>query len=211
VLVTSDFTIRDSLQDSLVTQYVLHQKEASGLVMCHFTPLRPFDKMTLTTGGTTIQTLPNAGGTSVNSEVFSFEVLHAMFGADLEATEMQLEYYPLGSKITDYSVRLHGQVFGVSVTRAMKFAGQFDQADAYRLLDKKLYGVNASTKAVLKRFRWQKQILHVWAENQHTADVLRQVYLTQIPLELQSNTLVLVTVCDRCEYIFYDRLSRQQL
>jgi len=166
--------------------------------------------MKLSTGGSTILNLPNAGGTSINSEVFSFEVLQALFNAQLQATEMELEYYPLGSKITDYSIRVNEEVLGVSVTRAMKFNGIFTDEDAHRLLSKKLYGVNASSKAVLKRFRWKKQILHIWAENQHTANVLQRVYDNEISDDLKNNTLVLVTVCDQGAFIFYDRLANNQ-
>jgi hypothetical protein len=57
---------------------------------------------------------------------------------------MELEYFPYGSKITDYSVRCFGRSIGVSVTRAMKFRGVFTIEDGVALLTKKLNGVNAS-------------------------------------------------------------------
>eukprot|EP01098_Paradermamoeba_levis_P005471 TRINITY_DN229_c0_g1_i5.p1 TRINITY_DN229_c0_g1~~TRINITY_DN229_c0_g1_i5.p1 ORF type:complete len:334 (-),score=80.16 TRINITY_DN229_c0_g1_i5:143-1144(-) len=41
---------------------------------------------------------PNAGGNSVWSEVYSFEVLQRAFGAELVKTEMEIEYWPEGSK-----------------------------------------------------------------------------------------------------------------
>jgi hypothetical protein len=86
---------------------------------------------------------PNAGGSSLWSEVLSYEVLHYCLGASLIATEMvitvifflfffsisfgfffffffffgqELEY-DAGSKITDYSVQVDGIKYGVSVTR----------------------------------------------------------------------------------------------
>lgn len=43
------------------------------------------------------------GGNSVWSEVMSYEILNASYGAQLRRTEMEIEYYP-ASKITDYSV-----------------------------------------------------------------------------------------------------------
>ena len=152
-------------------------------------------------------TLPNAGGRSENSEALSCDVLGTMFGARLIATEMELKYWPLNSKITDFSVSIRGEVFGVSVTRAMKYAGTFTEADAYRLLTKKLLGVNASTKAVLKRFRWQKQILHVWAEYKYIAHVLENVY-ESLSEEVRHNTLVVVTVCENAPWVFYQRENR---
>jgi len=162
--------------------------------------------MKISKGAQTIQTIPNAGGTSVNSEVFSFEIIHTMFNAQLEATEMELEYFPLGSKITDYSVKINGEIFGVSVTRAMKFnGGIFTEEEAERLLNKKLYGVNISSKAVLKRFRWKKQFLHIWAENRQIAQQLEHVFQSIISPEMKSNTIVMVTICENSPFIFYDQ------
>lgn len=43
------------------------------------------------------------GGNSVWSEVMSYEILHANYGAKLLRTEMEIEYWP-ASKITDYSI-----------------------------------------------------------------------------------------------------------
>ena len=53
---------------------------------------------------------------------------------------MEVEYFPEGGSITDYMVRMFDQPLGVSVTRAMKFRGEFDVEDAQRLLNKKLNG-----------------------------------------------------------------------
>lgn len=95
---------------------------------------------------------PNAGGNSVWSEVISHEVLSFLCRAVLHKTEMEIEYMP-GSKITDYSVKVNGKDFGVSVTRAMKFSKKgddiFTEEDAYKLLSKKLRGVNESTMGVV--------------------------------------------------------------
>lgn len=195
------------MSDSLTTRFALNNMIEPGFVRNTFKITTDWDKVSLTDGGNTIKNVPNAGGSSVNSEVFSFEVLNFLINAKLQATEMQLEYFPLGSKITDYSIRAGDQVLGVSVTRAMKFGGGvFDDMDAFRLLSKKLYGVNASTKAVLKRFRWKKQILHIWAESTQVADTLERVYNSQIDDDLRNNTLVVVTVCQKnSAFIFYDR------
>lgn len=155
-------------------------------------------------GAKIIQNLPNAGGTSVNSETISFDVLHTMFNATLEATELQLEYFPLGSKITDFSICINNIVFGVSVTRAMKFKGDFDCNDAERLLTKKLYGVNMSSKAVIKKYKWDKQILHIWAQNYKIANILQKTYDT-LPTNLISNTIVIITICENADWIFFDK------
>ena len=58
---------------------------------------------------------------------------------------MEIEYWPEGSKKTDYSVMLYGRPIGVSVTRAMKFKGVFTEEDARVLLYKKLFGILVSS------------------------------------------------------------------
>jgi hypothetical protein len=199
--------LRETISDSLITQFSLRNIEEPAFVRNYLKPFKNWNSMTLSSGGQKIKTLPNAGGNSVNSEVFSFEVLQFLVNANLQATEMELEYFPLGSKITDYSIRINDTVFGVSVTRAMKFGNEmFNESDAERLLSKKLFGVNASTKAVLRRFRWRKQLLHIWAESKHVADTLERVYHSSaISDSLKNNTLVIVTVCPDTPFIFYDK------
>jgi hypothetical protein len=170
---------------------------------------------------------PNAGGNSIWSEALSFEVLNAMFGAKLlctgsfvdllllsyfithhffqiffTVTEMQICYFPMGGKITDYSVSIFNQPIGVSVTRALKFHGEFCDADAIVLLTKKLYGVNESSRLVSDPHRWKKQILHVWAENVKVAHTLTRVW-KQMDASLIANTMVLITVTEHnARFIF---------
>ena len=68
------------------------------------------------------------------------------FGARLLKTEMEIEYFPEQSKKTDYSVLINNKHIGVSVTRAMKFKGDFTEEDARVLLYKKLYGIIVSSE-----------------------------------------------------------------
>jgi len=151
----------------------------------------------LSSGSTKILTTPNAGGNSLWSEVLSFEVLSGCFGVQLLRTEMELQYVSSNGPITDYSVVAMDNgtpvVLGVSVTRAMKFKGNYEDSDAERLLYKKLRGVVGSTQSVAPHHKWDKQILHVWAQGQHVADTLGRVY-ANMPDELKSNTLVVVSV-----------------
>eukprot|EP01094_Clydonella_sp_ATCC50884_P019755 TRINITY_DN3934_c0_g1_i1.p1 TRINITY_DN3934_c0_g1~~TRINITY_DN3934_c0_g1_i1.p1 ORF type:complete len:306 (-),score=126.97 TRINITY_DN3934_c0_g1_i1:237-1154(-) len=151
----------------------------------------------------TLLTLPNAGGNSKASEALSLELLVRQLNAKLQCTEMELEYFPYGSKITDYSVRISGEVVGVSVTRAMKYCGEFTHEDAETLLEKKLYGVVASSKAVLKKYRWSKQILHVLVERDYMVPILESVW-RRMCRELQSNTVVVASVCETAPWVFYN-------
>ena len=155
--------------------------------------------------------LPNAGGNSKASEALSLELLVRQLNAKLECTEMELEYFPYGSKITDYSVRVGDEVVGVSVTRAMKFDGVFSEDDARVLLEKKLYGVVASSKAVLKKYRWNKQILHIMVEKEYMVPVLHKVWRS-ICRDLQSNTVVVASVCSSARWVFYsDAFSPEEV
>ena len=160
-------------------------------------------RLKLGDGGRRILDTPNAGGKGAQcSEALSFEVLEMLYGARLLLCEMQIEYWPMGGKITDYSVHVHGQRIGVSVTRALKFKGEFSDEDATTLLNKKLYGINESSRLVIDAQRWTKQVLHIWAENQKVADVLRRVWESMDPA-LTSNTFVLVTVTEsNARFIF---------
>lgn len=151
-------------------------------------------KICLSDGARRCIDTPNAGGTSEWSEAISFELLHWLCGARLLRTEMEIEYR-CGSKITDYSIMLNGQHLGVSVTRAMSFQKAFDLAEATRLLEKKLNGVIASTRGVIKQHRWSRQILHIIAEDSAYLPILQQAYSALDPV-IQHDTIVLITVAD---------------
>mmetsp|Transcript_8398 Transcript_8398/g.9369 ORF Transcript_8398/g.9369 Transcript_8398/m.9369 type:complete len:166 (-) Transcript_8398:47-544(-) len=160
-------------------------------------------QMHLSDGGVRLLTVPNAGGTSVYSEAMSFEVLKALYQAELDRTEMEIEYC-CQSKITDYSITIGEQKIGVSVTRAMHYGeGRFDEEEARRLLTKKLYGIIESTENVLKKDKWEKQILHIWAEDMYMAKICQDIW-NEIDEELKSDSLVYITVAKNASWIFYE-------
>jgi hypothetical protein len=157
-----------------------------------------YNKDFLSPGGDTLFDTPNAGGSSGESEVMSFEVLHACEGAKLVKTETEIAYAPpvqgQPASITDILVEINGVKVGVSVTRAYKPASQGAQTDAEvkSLLEKKLEGINVSSMRVLPQDKWVKQILHVFAANQASADTTMRV-LPTISSALRADTIVLVT------------------
>jgi len=159
--------------------------------------------MELSFGSQKIMNEPNAGGSSMSTEVLSFETLHRMYGAELEATEMDIEYCPMSSKKTDYSVKISGTVFGVSVTRAFNYLGknEFTPMQARYLLMKKLNGVIHSTKNVVTKYSWNKQILHVYTDTLVNSKILRNEYL-KLKKEYRINTIVIVTVAQNADYLF---------
>lgn len=88
---------------------------------------------------------------------------------------------------------------GVSVTRAMKFRGgpsAFNEEDATVLLTKKLRGMIGARDGVTSTQAWHRQILHVWAESPHVADVLHRTLNdpTRISPRLWRDTIVVCTV-----------------
>ena len=170
-----------------------------------FVASESFAALRLSAGAAQLRDLENAGGNSEFSEAMSFDVLARLFGARLVKTEMELRYVFAGSKKTDYSVSMYGHTIGVSVTRAMKFRGRFNAADAERLLSRKLYGVVASSANVIEPDSWRKQILHIWAQHDYVADELQLVY-EKMPAALKADTTVLVTVAGAGrQWMFWNR------
>ncbi|RUS85589.1 hypothetical protein EGW08_006672 [Elysia chlorotica] len=171
----------------------------SGVVVTKFFSSRDLKKMRLTVGGYRLLTVPNAGGSSVISEVLSFELLHKCFSAQLKKTEMEVSYFPLGGSITDYTCEMFHSTVAVSVTRAMKFRGDYSLEDAQRLITKKLKGIIQSTRNSLEK--WSKQILHIWSTSHHVTSTLVQAYDTIDP-ETKANTVVIITTAENADYIF---------
>eukprot|EP00727_Mastigamoeba_balamuthi_P014784 m51a1_g9931 putative protein (622) ;mRNA; r:52510-55487 len=162
----------------------------------------------LSAEGNRMRLTPNAGGNSVWSEVLSYELLRAAYGARLLRTEMEIEY-ACDSKITDYSVRLRGRSIGVSVTRVINFAdiaghkhqAEFSAADVRRLLEKKLYGVIASSAQVTDAHRWEKQVLHVFTTSPLVSRTVVEQFW-QVREDLRADTVVVVTQCSNVDWIF---------
>ncbi|XP_060085744.1 AAC-rich mRNA clone AAC4 protein-like [Ylistrum balloti] len=178
---------------------LMGDNSAGGMIHNNFYPHKKLKEMTLSIAAIRLATVPNAGGNSVVSEVLSFELFRRCFNAKLLKTEMEVDYFPMGGSITDYVCDIFGHKVGVSVTRAMKYHGEYTDEDANRLLTKKLKGVVQSTKNSMEK--WEKQILHVWTTSKDTANTLTRVYHT-LETDITSNTVVMVTVSTNAKYIF---------
>lgn len=195
--VGESFTV--SLQGYFDFVKIMGDNSMGGLIHNNFYPHKKLKEMTLSIAAIRIATTPNAGGNSVVSEVLSFELFQRCFNAKLLKTEMEVDYFPMGGSITDYVCDIFGHKVGVSVTRAMRYHGEFTEEDAYRLLTKKLRGVVQSTKNSMEK--WEKQILHVWTTSKDTANTLARVYHA-LESDVTSNTVVMVTVSTNAKYIF---------
>ncbi len=161
-----------------------------------------FDR--LTEGGREIIRDGNAGGSSLYSEVFAYEVLARCEGAELEWTETEVEYLDMMGKITDLVVTIDNERIGVSVTRAVKFPfdDPYPVADALDLLEGKLSDVLLSSANVKPEFAWTKQILHVIAYGPQHATALETAY-GMIDAATKSDTILVVTVSNGDDDFLY--------
>ncbi|RMZ99204.1 AAC-rich mRNA clone AAC4 -like [Brachionus plicatilis] len=182
---------------------MIHEKSSNGFIISFFRQIKPYKSIKLTTEALRIQNTPNAGGSSVESEALSFEFFKKFFNAELLCTEMEVSYFPQGGSITDYVLTIFGKRIGVSVTRAMKKNFQeYTIEDADILLRKKLKGINQSSKNTL--LKWHKQILHVWAFDDNSVDLLLIAW-SEIDTHLKSNTVLVVTLATKSQELFVNQ------
>ena len=162
------------------------------------------DFMALTEGGQEIMTDGNAGGSSLLSEVFAYEVLFRCEAALLLKTETEIIYEDSQGKMTDLLIEMEGHQLGVSVTRAVGFPREdpYTVERAQDLLEQKLSGVIASSANVSAADGWAKQILYVMAYAPEHAESLAEAFAL-ISDELKSNTIVYVTVSDGDDAFLY--------
>lgn len=76
-----NFTVR--LQQWFKFLTYIGDNQSAGIVHCDFTPNRKLARMNLSSDAVKIRDVPNAGGSSVASEVLSFELLQRCFKAKL--------------------------------------------------------------------------------------------------------------------------------
>ncbi len=155
-----------------------------------------YTKDALSPGGQTLFDAPNAGGSSGESEVMSYEVLRTCEGATFLKTETAIAYVADDAgapSITDLLVEIDGKKVGVSVTRAYKPKSMpLTDVELAALLTKKLEGINRSSVRVAPADKWVRQILHVFAVDAAAAAATERVWKT-LGAELRADTLVLVT------------------
>ena len=153
----------------------------------------PADRGLLTAGGRNIVETPNAGGSSIYSEVFAFEQLAACEMAGLLKTETQIVYDTAG-KITDILVTIDGKKIGVSVVRAVQFpfGSPYTMANATSTIMKKLDDIQLSSMNVSAQDKWVKQVLAVVAYDDQHADTVEQAWLG-LSASVKADTIVVVT------------------
>lgn len=153
----------------------------------------PADRPLLTPGGQEIVATPNAGGSSIYSEVFAFEQLARCELAALLKTETEIVYDTQG-KITDILVEIDGKKIGVSVVRAVQFPfGQpYTLQNATTIIQRKLEDIQASSMNVSAQDRWVKQVLAVLAYDDQHADTVKSAWLG-MDASVRADTVLVVT------------------
>jgi fibronectin type III domain protein len=156
----------------------------------------PDDRPLLTAGARMIIEGPNAGGSSLFSEVFAFEMLARSEGASLLKLETEIVYDQAGKK-SDLLIQIAGQKVGVSITRAVSFpAGSaYTEQQAAAILAQKLNDIRESSQNVSAQDAWVKQVLVVMAQSDMHADAIEAAWLG-LDAQTKSDTVVYVVVTD---------------
>ena len=157
----------------------------------------------LTDGGREILADGNAGGSSILSEVFAFELLARCEGAQLLKTETEINY-DVAAKITDMVLLIDGLKVGANPTRAIgfPFEAPYTVEQARTILEKKLNDILSSTSAVSDEDRWVKQILTVFAYAEGHVAAVEEAWQA-IDAALRADTIVIVTVTDGSDRFIY--------
>lgn len=157
----------------------------------------------LSTGGQEVILDGNAGGNSLYSEVFAYEVLYRCEMATLLKTETEV-IYDTQSKITDLLVEIDDLKIGVSVVRAVSYPRDtaYNLDTATNLLNRKLGDILLSSESVSDADAWQKQILHVIVDRPEHIAVI-ETALASIAPEVRADTIVVMTVTEGLDDVIF--------
>lgn len=150
-------------------------------------------------------TTPNAGGSSIESEVMSFEILRYCEGAKLLKTETEILYMSVDSgvtNITDNLLEIDGKKVGVNPIRIYRPSNVvLTDAAVKKDLSDKLTSIRNSSERVVPADKWVKQIMHVWTASSAATDAVKRMYPT-IDAATKADTIVLVTETKGGGYLY---------
>jgi hypothetical protein len=179
------------------------------VVVSTMTIFRRLSDLKLTSDAQRLLSTPNAGGSSIISEVVSFEALSLFLGRDvvsLTHTETEIAYNNSNGKITDMVIAIDGRnsdesssvkvKVAVSVTRAMQFS-PLKPFDAQSLLRKKLLGCQLSSENMNEEIMQMganrtTQILHVLCQSPEIAQKCMHAFHV-VPRSIRGNTILFLT------------------
>lgn len=167
-----------------------------------------YERARLSPGGQKVYDAPNAGGSSKESEVMTFELLHHCDGAVLLKTETEVKYGPaadgMPASITDMIVSIGGVKIAANPKRVFKpLPLTMTDTEVRDQLVKDFTSINGSNARVLPEDKWVKQILHVWVPSVTYYDAVKRV-LPTIDASIRSNTIVLITRTTGGGFIYCD-------
>lgn len=164
----------------------------------------PADRPQLTAGGLELILDGNAGGSSVYSEVFAFEVLARCELAGLIASENEIVYVSPDSKKADILVTIDDHRIGVSVTRAVTFPfdTQYTMDAATTLIERKLDDIQLAQASAAVGSQWEKSMLATLAYDAQHAEVFAAAWAAQDEAT-RADTIVLVYVTSGDDLFIY--------
>ncbi len=164
----------------------------------------PEDRGQLTEGGVEMILDGNAGGSSVYSEVFAYELLARCELATLVKTETEIVYDVVETKRTDLLAGIDALKIGVSVTRAVTypFGQPYTMTAATTLLERKLDDLQIATANVSDDDAWTKQILAVLAYDDQHADVAAAAWAA-LDDDTRADTIVVIAVTHGDDLFIY--------
>jgi len=157
----------------------------------------------LSTEGQAMASKGNLGGSSLNSELTAFELLHRCDQAKLLKTEGEIVYATEGKK-TDLLVEIDGTKVGVSVVRAMSYpeGAPYPADQALSVLTGKLEDIQKSSANVASEDAWAKQVLAVIAQTPDHAKAIVDAY-GKVDAAIKGDTIVLVSVTEGTDQFVY--------
>lgn len=171
----------------------------------HADPYDDADFALLTPGGQEILTDGNLGGSSLESEVFAYEVLARCEAATLVKTKGEI-VYDVPGKTTDLSVQIGGVKVGVNAVRALSFpeGTSYTSSQATDVLTSQLQVINESSANVSAADAWVKQVMVVLAQtDQHATTIVSS--WAGIDAPTKADTVLYVVVTDGTDgWIYYD-------
>ena len=162
------------------------------------------EKSKLTEGGQRIFDTPNAGGSSLESEIMAYELLDRCEAASLLKTETEIVYeQDGGGAITDLLVEIAGNKVGVNVTRAYRPSSfTFTQEEADAQLTNALEAIQESSQRVVDEDAWVKQVLIALAVDDAHADKIETAWL-QASAALKGDTVLYLITTDGSDGFIY--------
>jgi hypothetical protein len=163
----------------------------------------PAERDQLTAGGRHIVETPNAGGSSLYSEVFAFEWLARCELATLLKTETEIVYDVDGKK-ADLLVELDGRKIGVSVVRAVTFPfGQpYTMSAATTIVTRKIEDLRLATSQVSAADLWTEQMVAMLAYDAQHAQVAMDAW-NALSAETRGETMMVVAITSGDDLFIY--------